>query len=46
MGKGDTPRPMSISREEYHLRWAYFIGDITTEEFDKRLREIRENNGT
>jgi len=47
MGKGDTPRPRLISDEEYYLRWDYQTGilDITEEEFDKKIKEIREKTG-
>ena len=43
MGKGDTPRPMQISQEEYNLRWDLAQGKIklSDEEFKKRIKEIR-----
>ena len=35
-------RKRTVSNTEYDLRWAYSIGDITLEEFNKRLKEIRD----
>jgi len=47
MGKGSRPRPMQISDEEYDLRWAVGSGelDMTPDEFDKRVAEIRKRTG-
>ena len=41
MGKGDTPRPRQVSREEVDLRWLYYEGGISKPEFDRRLAKIR-----
>ncbi len=41
-GKGDLPRPRFISDEEYSLRFDLAFGIISREEFDRRLRELRE----
>ncbi|MFW6173263.1 MAG: hypothetical protein ACOC5T_05910 [Elusimicrobiota bacterium] len=35
-GKGDRPRPIGISREEYALRWELALGRSST----KRKKEI------
>lgn len=40
MGKGDTPRPRQISREEYDLRWEYATTDMTLEEFYSKLKKV------
>jgi len=47
MGKGSKRRPMQISQDEYILRWAYARGEliITEEEFNKRVKTIREKTG-
>ena len=39
-GKGDSPRPRQVGREEYDLRWDYAMGKIDISEFHKRLKEI------
>jgi hypothetical protein len=37
---------MQVSREEYDLRWDYATTDeITEEELNKRITEIRERTG-
>jgi len=44
-GKGDKKRPAQISQAEQDLRWEYAYSDtMTTDEFDKRLKEIRSAN--
>lgn len=40
MGKGSTRRPTQISREEEDLRWAYFQGAISFEEFERRHKQL------
>lgn len=40
-GKGDTPRPILCSREEYGLRYDLATGKITRQEFDKKMKEIQ-----
>lgn len=43
-GKGDTPRPLSISREEYDFRWDYAFGQVppmSDEAFKQKIEEIR-----
>lgn len=40
-GKGDCPRPMFISNQEYQLRWMLAFGVIDRKEFEKRLKEIK-----
>ena len=42
MGKGHRPRPRTVSREEYDLRWAFFGGKIGLDEFNRRLQKIRD----
>jgi len=42
MSKGSKRRPTLISREENDLRWALLMGEVTTEEFDKRLKELKD----
>jgi len=42
MGKGSTPRPRQVSREELDLRWEYMGGKMSREKFEQRLAEIRE----
>ena len=39
-GKGDKQRPISISTEEWGLRYDLAIGEITQEEFDKAIKEL------
>ena len=41
MGKGSKKRPCCISKEELELRWAYAYGEMTLEEFNRRLEEIK-----
>ncbi len=43
-GKSDTPRPRQISRAEYDLRWAYYEGKMTLEQFEKKLKKIEEKD--
>lgn len=47
MGKGDTYRPRSVSREEEALRWQYANGKFsgTLEQFNERIAEIRKRTG-
>lgn len=40
-GKGDMPRPMFISREEYQLRWKLAFGCIDKYEFERQWKEIK-----
>jgi hypothetical protein len=40
-GKGSERRPCLVSRAEYDLRWEYGQGGMTLDEFNKRLKEIR-----
>ena len=40
-GKGDMPRPMFISREEYQLRWMLAFGCIDKYEFERQWKEIK-----
>ena len=40
MGKGDTPRPCSIGREERELREKLFEGRVTFKEFEKRYKKL------
>jgi len=44
MGKGSQRRPRSsrVSREEEILRWKLALGEIKRDEFDERLRWIRD----
>lgn len=44
MGKGSQQRPRFISDEEWNLRWDLAYGKTTIEEFDRRLKEIKEND--
>ena len=46
VGKGSKRRPPSphVSREERDLRWALSRGEITRKEFDKQLRELKNDN--
>ena len=45
-GKGDSPRPMQVSRREYDLRWALAEGKITFKEFEKKLNELHRSPKT
>jgi hypothetical protein len=40
-GKGDQRRPCQISEREAKLRWALAFGKITREEFDKVMKEYK-----
>lgn len=40
-GKGDSPRPRFVSDEEYQLRWMLAYGVIDRKEFNKKLKEIK-----
>lgn len=40
MGKGDTYRPSSTTREEYDLRCKYAAGEMSFEEFERRYKEL------
>ena len=47
-GKGDTPRPLSVSQEEYDFRWDYAFGLVprmSDEAFKQKIEEIRRANG-
>lgn len=46
-GKGDSPRPCLISREEKDLRQAYAWGELNigVEEMKRRLRRLRKKYG-
>jgi len=44
-GKGDWPRKRQVSKAEFDLRWDYMIGDINKKDFDKKLKEIRNESG-
>ena len=47
MGKGSQRRPYLTSREENDLRWELWLGQVTEDEFNKKLKEIRDKeNGT
>ena len=41
-GKGDLPRPMFVSEEEYELRYKLAFGLISRREFDKKMRKLKE----
>lgn len=41
-GKGDTPRPRSISDREWALRYDLAVGRISRETFDRALARLRE----
>jgi hypothetical protein len=43
-GKGDTPRPRQVSREEYDIRYELAFGKLSDEQAEKmkaRLTRIR-----
>lgn len=40
-GKGPDRRPCLTSREENDLRWALYTGEITREEFDEKMKEMK-----
>lgn len=40
MGKGDTPRPMFVSKEVYDLRWKLAFGEISKKKFREEMRMI------
>lgn len=44
MSKGSKRRPRSprVSREEYDLRWVLLYGEITGDEFIKRMKDIKD----
>jgi hypothetical protein len=39
-GKGDGVRPISISQEEYGLKYDLATGRISKKEFDKQMKEL------
>lgn len=41
-GKGDTPRPRTISDDEWGLRYDLATGRITRADYDKRIAELRQ----
>lgn len=42
-GKGDRPRPVQVSREELELRKSLAWAEISAEEFDEKLKGIRDD---
>lgn len=42
-GKGDQPRNMDITQEEYGLRYDLATGRISIKEFDIRIAELNDN---
>lgn len=40
-GKGSRQRPKFISEEEWELRYDLATGNITKEEYDKKIKEIK-----
>ena len=42
-GKGDTRRPMDISKEEYDLNFQLAIGKINEEEYKELIRRKNES---
>ena len=42
MGKGSTRRPCMVPTEEFDLRWERWLGQVTEDEFNKRLKKIRD----
>ena len=40
--KGDATRPMFVSREERDLRYALAYGEITREQFEERLKDVKD----
>lgn len=44
MGKGSRRRPRQTSIEEDNFRWKYALSDrkMSLDEFNKRIKEIRE----
>jgi hypothetical protein len=41
-GKGDWPRPCSVTREELALRHEYMSGEMTLTEFNKKFKKLKE----
>jgi len=41
-GKGDKRRPRQVSRQEEELRWAYAMGKMTFQEFEKKYKALHE----
>ena len=39
-GKGDDQRPRNISHDEYGLRYDLAVGNISIEEFEKKMEEL------
>ena len=39
-GKGDAPRPIAMSHEEWGLRYDLATGKITREEYNKKMEEF------
>jgi len=39
-GKGDDQRPRNISAAEYGLRYDFAVGNISIEEFNKKMEEL------
>lgn len=42
LGKTSKRRPCLVSREELDLRWTFAWGKITREQFDEKLKQIRD----
>ena len=40
MGKGNRPRPRSITRAEEELRWEYSLGRISRRKFDREFAKL------
>ena len=46
-GKGSSPRPYSVSQEEYNTRWdAIFSRDLPKEDTSKKEDTVVEDNST
>jgi hypothetical protein len=46
-GKGSSPRPYSVSQEEYNTRWdAIFSRDLPKEDTSKQDTPVVEDNST
>ena len=41
MGKGDRPRPQTVSHEELDLRWKYATHQISLAEFEVDYEELK-----
>ena len=39
-GKGDTPRPMTVSQALYDLNWEYLMGNLDEEEYTLEKRKL------